>query len=71
MGETPMYVAAEFPGAVLMTTNCIIEPRQTYKDRIFTTGEVGYGGVNHIEGPIGQTKDYRRVIEAAKVSYQC
>lgn len=57
---------AEFPGAVLMTTNCIIEPRQTYKDRIFTTGEVGYGGVNHIEGPIGQTKDYRRVIEAAK-----
>ncbi|GAB4824201.1 hypothetical protein N2152v2_011247 [Parachlorella kessleri] len=57
---------AEFPGAVLMTTNCIIEPRQTYKDRIFTTGEVGFGGVNHIAGKPGDTKDYSRVIAAAQ-----
>jgi hydroxylamine reductase len=51
--------------AYSMTTNCIIEPRQSYKDRIFTTGEVGWSGVSHIEGKIGQTKDYSAVINKA------
>ena len=51
-----------------MTTNCIVEPRPSYKDRIFTTGEVGWGGVNHVVGGIGETKDYSKVIQAAQVS---
>ena len=50
-----------------MTTNCIIQPRQTYQDRIFTTGEVGWSGVGHIEGSPGQRKDYSAVIKAAQV----
>ncbi|MFO8012430.1 MAG: hydroxylamine reductase [Phycisphaerae bacterium] len=55
----------EFPGAVLMTTNCIQKPKDTYKDRIFTTGLVAWPGVEHIpEGPDGQ-KDFTPVIEAA------
>ncbi|MCP4722313.1 MAG: hydroxylamine reductase, partial [Desulfobacteraceae bacterium] len=40
---------AAFPGAILMTTNCIQKPKDTYKDNIFTTGLVGWTGVNHIE----------------------
>jgi hydroxylamine reductase len=39
---------AEFPGAILMTTNCIQSPRNTYRDRIFTAGLVGWPGVTHI-----------------------
>jgi len=55
----------EFPGAILMTTNCIQKPRETYKDRIFTTGLVAWPGVEHIPtGPDGQ-KDFTPVIEAA------
>jgi hydroxylamine reductase len=38
----------EFPGAILMTTNCIQKPRETYKDNIFTTGLVGWPGVTHV-----------------------
>jgi hydroxylamine reductase len=38
----------DFPGAILMTTNCIQRPRPTYKDNIFTSGMVGWPGVNHI-----------------------
>jgi hydroxylamine reductase len=49
-----------FPGAVLMTTNCIQKPRETYKGRIFTTGLVAWPGVTHVEGP-----DFTPVIEAA------
>lgn len=49
-----------FPGAIVMTTNCIQRPRQSYKDRIFTTGLVGWPGVRHI-----QDKDFGPVIEAA------
>ncbi len=37
-----------FPGAILMTTNCIQKPKDTYKDSIFTCGEVGWPGVTHI-----------------------
>lgn len=39
---------ADFPGAILMTTNCIQKPRETYQDNIFTTGLVGWPGVTHI-----------------------
>jgi len=43
---------AEFPGAILMTTNCLQEPRESYKDNIFTTGPVAWPGVTHV--PNGQ-----------------
>jgi len=49
-----------FPGAILMTTNCIQKPKDTYKDHIFTTGLVGWPGVRHIAG-----KDFAPVIEKA------
>jgi hydroxylamine reductase len=41
---------SEFPGAILMTTNCIQKPQEVYKDRIFTTGLVGWPGVPHVSG---------------------
>jgi hydroxylamine reductase len=50
----------EFPGPVLFTTNCIQKPREDYKERIFTTGLVGWPGVTHIEG-----KDFSQVIDKA------
>ncbi len=51
---------AQFPGAILMTTNCIIEPQDSYRHRIFATGHVGWPGVRHV--PNG---DFTPVIEAA------
>ncbi len=51
---------AEFPGAILMTTNCIQKPKETYQDNIFTTGLVGWPGVRHITD-----KDFTPVIEKA------
>ncbi|WP_300674224.1 hydroxylamine reductase [Desulfoluna sp.] len=50
-----------FPGPILMTTNCIQKPRETYNDRIFTTGLVGWPGVAHI----GDSKDFTPVIDMA------
>ena len=50
----------EFPGAILMTTNCIQKPKETYKDRIFTSGLVAWPGVVHIDD-----RDFTPVIEAA------
>jgi len=50
----------EFPGAILMTTNCIQRPRDSYLDRIFTTGEVGWPGSVHISD-----KNFTPVIEKA------
>jgi len=49
-----------FPGPVLFTTNCIQKPRDEYKERIFTTGLVGWPGVAHIEG-----KDFSSVVDKA------
>ncbi|KUK42020.1 MAG: Hydroxylamine reductase [Thermovirga lienii] len=49
-----------FPGAILMTTNCIQKPRESYKDRIFTCGPVGWPGVLHISN-----RDFTPVIEKA------
>ena len=51
---------AEFPGAILMTTNCIQKPRDSYNGRIFTAGLVGWPGVTHIAD-----RDFSLVIEAA------
>jgi len=51
---------AKFPGAILMTTNCIQKPQEVYKDNIFTTGLVGWPGVTHIAD-----KDFTPVIEKA------
>jgi hydroxylamine reductase len=55
----------EFPGAILMTTNCIQKPKDTYKDRIFTTGLVAWPGVVHIGADADGNKDFSPVIEAA------
>ncbi|MGB9836280.1 MAG: hydroxylamine reductase [Candidatus Saccharicenans sp.] len=55
-----------FNGPILMTTNCLIPPRDSYKDRVYTTGVVGYPGLKHIpEGPDGR-KDFSEIIEHAK-----
>ncbi len=51
---------AEFPGAILMTTNCIQEPQETYFDNIFTTAAVGWPGVTHVEN-----RNFSAVIERA------
>ncbi len=56
---------AEFPGAVLMTTNCIQRPRESYQGRLFSTGLVAFPGIGHIApGPDGK-KDFGSLIEAA------
>lgn len=52
---------AEFPGAILFTTNCIQKPRDSYKDNVFTTGLVGWPDVAHI----GDDKDFGPVIDRA------
>ncbi len=52
---------AEFPGAILFTTNCIQKPKDSYKDNVFTTGLVGWPDVGHI----GDEKDFTPVIERA------
>ena len=55
-----------FNGPILMTTNCIVPPRESYKDRIYTTGAAGYAGCKHIAGEIGENKDFSAIIEHAK-----
>ncbi len=55
-----------FHGPVLMTTNCLVPPKDSYKDRLYTTGEVGYPGCKHIPGGVGEKKDFSEIIEQAK-----
>ncbi len=56
-----------FNGPILMTTNCIIPLKDTYKDRIFTTGMTGYPGVIHIpDRQVGGNKDFSAIVESAK-----
>ena len=55
-----------FPGPILMTTNCIVPPKGSYKDRLYTTGAAGYPGCKHISGEIGEEKDFSAIIEQAK-----
>ncbi|MBW2631574.1 MAG: hydroxylamine reductase [Deltaproteobacteria bacterium] len=58
---------ASFNGPILMTTNCIIPVKDSYKDRIFTTGMTGYPGVKHIpDRSEGSVKDFSGIIELAK-----
>lgn len=60
---------AEFPGAILMTTNCIQRPADSYKDRMFTTGLVGWPDVKHIaDRKAGGQKDFSMVIKKAMLS---
>ena len=55
-----------FNGPILMTTNCIVPPKDSYKDKLFTTGSSGYPGCKHIPGDIGEEKDFSEIIEMAK-----
>ncbi|MDO4773344.1 MAG: hydroxylamine reductase [Bacillota bacterium] len=55
-----------FNGPILMTTNCIVPPPASYKDRLWTTGLAGFEGCKHIEGEYGQEKDFSAIIEQAK-----
>ena len=55
-----------FNGPILMTTNCIVPPKASYADRIYTTGAAGYPGCKHIEGVYGERKDFSEIIEHAK-----
>ena len=57
---------ATFNGPILMTTNCIVPPADSYKDRLWTTGAAGYPGCRHIEGEYGTVKDFSAIIEQAK-----
>ena len=55
-----------FNGPILMTTNCIVPPAASYKDRLFTTGATGFPGCKHIDGGIGEEKDFSEIIAMAK-----
>lgn len=55
-----------FNGPILLTTNCLVPPKASYIDRIYTTGAVGFEGCKHIEGEIGNKKDFTQIIEHAK-----
>lgn len=55
-----------FGGPILMTTNCIVPPKDSYKDRLYTTGAAGYPGCRHIAGEIGEKKDFSEIIAKAK-----
>ena len=55
-----------FNGPILLTTNCLVPPKASYKDRIYTTGAVGFPGCKHIEGGAGEQKDFSEIIEHAK-----
>ncbi len=55
-----------FNGPILMTTNCIVPPAESYKDRLWTTGATGYPGCRHIDGEYGEVKDFSAIIEQAK-----
>lgn len=56
----------KFNGAILMTTNCIVPPKASYKDRMWTTGAAGYPGCGHIEAGENGYKDFTPIIEQAK-----
>lgn len=55
-----------FNGPILMTTNCIVPPLDSYKDRMYTTGAAGYPGCTHIEEDENGKKDFSAIIEHAK-----
>ena len=55
-----------FNGPILMTTNCIVPPKDSYKDRLYTTGAAGFAGCTHIKGNSESDKDFSVIIEHAK-----
>ncbi|MBU5480937.1 hydroxylamine reductase [Blautia sp. MSJ-19] len=55
-----------FHGPILMTTNCIVPPKDSYKNRMYTTGAASYPGCVHIPGGVGEEKDFSAIIEQAK-----
>ncbi|BCJ95898.1 hydroxylamine reductase 1 [Anaerocolumna cellulosilytica] len=55
-----------FNGPILMTTNCIVPPKASYKERLYTTGAAGFVGCAHIPGESGDKKDFTQLIEHAK-----
>ena len=55
----------DIPGCILMTTNCLMKPRDSYKDRIFTTSVVGWDGVKHIKKDKNGEKDFNEIINKA------
>ncbi len=55
-----------FNGPILLTTNCLVPPKDSYRDRLYTTGAAGYPGCRHIPGGIGGEKDFSGIIEHAK-----
>ncbi|MDY4077513.1 MAG: hydroxylamine reductase [Clostridium sp.] len=55
-----------FNGPILMTTNCIVPPKDSYKDRLFTTGAAGFVGCTHIEKDENGNKDFSEIIKMAK-----
>jgi len=55
-----------FNGPILMTTNCIVTPKASYKDRMYTTGVTGFEGVKHINPSKDGKKDFSEIIEHAK-----
>ncbi len=57
----------KFNGAIILTTNCLVPPKDSYKDRVFTTNNVGFDGLKHIaDAEKGKAKDFSAVIELAK-----
>ena len=50
------------PGCILMTTNCLMKPRDSYKDRIFSTSVVGWDGIKHIDADENGHKDFSEII---------
>lgn len=56
----------KFNGPILLTTNCLVPPTPSYKDRLFTTGIVGFDGVKHIDADENGKKDFSQIIELAK-----
>ncbi|MBE6065743.1 hydroxylamine reductase [Clostridium cochlearium] len=56
----------KFNGPILMTTNCLVPPKDSYKDRVYTTGVVGFPGLKHIDADEKGQKDFSQIIEHAK-----
>ncbi|SHK09447.1 hydroxylamine reductase [Clostridium cavendishii DSM 21758] len=56
----------KFNGPILMTTNCLVPPKESYKDRVYTTGVVGHKDLRHIEADENGVKDFSQIIEHAK-----
>lgn len=55
-----------FHGPILMTTNCVVPPLESYRERLWTTGSAGFPGCPHIDGAYGETKDFSGIIDQAK-----